>query len=93
MRKSILAVKFFICSTVQFAQGEGAMSFLAVHPSAFYYASGHIGVTDPIDDPSGFYDNPAVFGRISQKTRSLSFQIHSSQLLNGIVLSFKGFSL
>jgi hypothetical protein len=88
MRKSILAALFFICSTVQFAQGEGAMSFLAVHPSAFYYASGHIGVTDPLNDPYGFYFNPAAVARTNSSFQLTIFHDPKNGMFNNSSLSY-----
>jgi hypothetical protein len=55
------------------AQGEAALSFLALNPSPQQNGLGRTGVSHPNDDPFGFYYNPAMLGYSSQ-TNNISFQ-------------------
>ncbi len=81
MKSSKLFATFafiWIFSFHSFAQDQTALPFLQLSPSPQQNGLGWTGVSNPNDDPFGFYFNPAMLGYSSQHT-NLSMQFYPSK--------------
>ncbi len=72
-------VLVIIFSFQLFAQDQTALPFLQLSPSPQQNGLGWTGVSNPNNDPFGFYFNPAMLGYSSQHT-NLSLQFYPSKV-------------
>ncbi len=73
--KKLIAFVFIISVNLLFAQGEAALPFLYSQQSPLYLGAGNIGVSNPIDEQSGFYYNPSLLGYTSKVNHASFFSI------------------
>ncbi|MCB9259301.1 MAG: hypothetical protein H6612_08090 [Ignavibacteriales bacterium] len=74
MNKLKLLVIIILVNTLNFAQGEGALTFTTFQQSTYLIGAGQIGVSIPNDDVLGYYLNPAILGN-SARNNHVSFNV------------------
>jgi hypothetical protein len=82
LRLFFFSILFFI-SAITFAQGGVGLSSLNLNPSTRSTGLGWTGVSNPTDDPLGFYYNPAMLGYSSQQNNiSVEFNPGANDWIN-----------